>query len=110
MKTSKRTSVHLLLIGLTIFAVYFNALENNFVWDDGTLILDNSLIKSWGNFSKFFVSDLHQVGDNQANFYRPLQLITLCLDYTIWKLNYRGYHFFNIFLHILVAFLLYRLT
>jgi len=99
--------IYPLIIILAVLGVYFNALDNGFVWDDDSLILENSLVRSWDNFLEFFRRDLHRVGDNKANFYRPLQAITFCLDYSIGKLDPAKYHFTNIFLHFSVALNIY---
>lgn len=100
---------HYLLLFFAVFMVYFNALGNDFVWDDISLVVENSLIKSFKNIGSFFSSDLHAVGDNSANFYRPMQLVSFALDYFLYGLNPKGFHFTNILIHFFNVMLFYYL-
>jgi tetratricopeptide (TPR) repeat protein len=77
----------------------------NFIWDDEALILENPFIKSFSNFFKIFLSHLTVYSDR---FYRPIQSISNMLDFSLYKFNYRGYHFTNILLHIFAAILAYK--
>ena len=97
----------ILLIIFLGLIVYSNSLNGKFLWDDNALIKDNVYIRNWSNVEKFFVSDSTNV--TKPVFYRPFQMVTYAVDYSIWKLNVRGYHLTNILLHILVALLLYWL-
>lgn len=87
--------------------LYFNAFAVGFIWDDFSLVVNNPLIKSFTNILRIFSSNLSVQGDI---FYRPIQNLTLMLDFFLYKLDFRGYHLTNIFLHVLVAFLFYRLS
>ncbi|MGD9015558.1 MAG: tetratricopeptide repeat protein, partial [Candidatus Omnitrophota bacterium] len=44
------------------------------------------------------------------NSYRPLQMLSCMLDYSLWKLDVRGYHLSNILLHILATLSIYWLV
>ena len=39
---------------LLTFAVYFNSLEGDFVWDDQTIVIRNDAVKSFANISYVF--------------------------------------------------------
>ncbi|MFH1867699.1 MAG: tetratricopeptide repeat protein [Candidatus Omnitrophota bacterium] len=103
----------LLLIAVVGFSVYANSLTGSFIWDDEGLIEKNSYIKSPAHMPKIFIEDIgsgniSQGGGKKSTFsYRPLQMLTYMLDYSIWKLDVRGYHLTNIILHILTAISLY---
>jgi len=89
---------------------YYNSLQSPFIWDDDALIVKNPIIRSWSNLSKAFTSDLYSGVSFGSNFYRPLQTISYMWDYHLWQLDPYGYHLTNIFLQILVAFLVFLFT
>ena len=94
----------IIFLGLLVYA---NSLSGKFILDDNALIKDNTYIRNWSNVEKFFVSDSTSI--TKPAFYRPFQMVTYAADYSIWKLNAKGYHLTNILLHILAALLLYWL-
>ncbi|MCX5687277.1 MAG: tetratricopeptide repeat protein [Candidatus Omnitrophica bacterium] len=100
--------VYMLLIIFLGFLVYANSLNGKFIWDDDALIKDNVNIRSLHNMENFFVNDSTNIA--KPIFYRPFQMITYAADYSVWKLNFRGYHLTSILLHILTALLLYWLV
>ncbi|MCX5687040.1 MAG: tetratricopeptide repeat protein, partial [Candidatus Omnitrophica bacterium] len=107
---SKEANLYLCLF-LIIFvglAVYSSSLNGQFIWDDDVLVKNNSYIKDWSNVDKLFAGGISTYfSGGGLNFYRPLQMITYVADYSLWKLNIKGYHLTNILLHIGVALLLY---
>ncbi|MBP7056306.1 MAG: tetratricopeptide repeat protein, partial [Candidatus Omnitrophica bacterium] len=46
---------------------------------------------------------------NYYNFYRPIQMITYMIDYSLWGKDPFGFHLTSVLLHIAVALALYRL-
>ncbi|MDD5449442.1 MAG: tetratricopeptide repeat protein [Candidatus Omnitrophica bacterium] len=100
------SSVLIMILGL---AVYANSLNGKFVYDDEILIKNNALVKEWPPASKFFTENMGKFAYVKSPFYRPLQMITYCMDYHVWKLNPMGYHLTNIILHVLVALGIYWL-
>lgn len=113
-KTSMQNSRKIVLISSILiavlgFAVYANSLGGKFVWDDEVLITYNSYLKNWSNVSKFFTQDIGAGAGKKFYSYRPLQMISYLADYSLWKLNVKGYHLTNIFLHILAALGIYSL-
>ncbi len=103
----KKHLIAILLIALVGFLVYANSFQNEFVWDDESLVEKNIYVKNLRYFSKLFTTHLFQAAKKEGNFYRPIQSLTYVLDYSIWKLNPFGYHLTNTILHILVAILIY---
>lgn len=106
-----------ILIIVAGFAVYINSIQGEFFWDDNFLIVDDPQIKSFSNLAKTFTQHIGaenksiELGPNETlYFYRPVQTILFTLEYWLWKLDVRGYHLVNIFLHIAVALSLYWLT
>ncbi|MBN1870252.1 MAG: tetratricopeptide repeat protein [Candidatus Omnitrophica bacterium] len=95
-----------LALVLIIFAgvcVYANSLGGQFVWDDETLVKDNPYIKSWNYLPKIFTSRLGSVVKEEGAFYRPMQIFTYLIDYSIGRLNVLGYHIVSMAWHILAA-------
>jgi tetratricopeptide (TPR) repeat protein len=108
-REKKNLIVLFLLICTSCFLAYFNTLTNPFIWDDEGLILKNSLIKDWHYWRKAFTSDLYFGSSSGSNFYRPIQTLSYIWDYFFWQLNPLGYHITNIFLQIIVSFLVFLL-
>lgn len=99
----------IVLIAIIGFGVYANSLGNQFVWDDDTLIRENAYIKNWGYVAQIFASDMGRGAGGSYFYYRPLQIFTYVIDYSIWRLNPFGYHLTCALLHILAALALYWL-
>ncbi len=102
--------VSVVLIVVSGFVVYFNSLNNGFIWDDYDLVRDNVYVKRWSSLPLVFSTDVAAGGGRQYNFYRPLQMLTYFSDYSLWKLNSVGYHLTNVVLHVLAALTLFWLV
>lgn len=114
MKTKKiaKNKVVLLSIALIIilgFIAYGNSLNGKFIWDDFNLVRDNRHIRNSSNITGIFTQDIGAGAAEKYNFYRPLQMFTYMIDYSLWKLNVKGYHLTNTILHILAALVIYWL-
>jgi protein O-mannosyl-transferase len=98
------------IIILIIFgiSVYFNSLNNGFVYDDITIITENYFLN---NFTKalpdFFSKNYFAIAKETT--YRPVGTLTYFLNYKIWGLNPFGYHLSSVFLHIINILLLFYL-
>ena len=101
--------VSIILIISLGFAVYGNSLRGQFIRDDGPLVKDNLYIKNYSNIPKIFTENIGAGGGEKWNSYRPLQMLSYMMDYSLWKLNVTGYHLTNTLLHILVALSIYWL-
>ena len=102
--------VPIILIIILGSVIYSNSLNGAFIWDDDTLVKENLYIRNWSNIGKFFAGNISTDKSPGFKFYRPFQMITYAIDYSLWKLNVKGYHLTNILLHISVALLLYWLV
>jgi tetratricopeptide (TPR) repeat protein len=99
----------IILIIVLGFAVYSNSLNGKFVWDDKVLVRDNPYIRSFSNITDVFTKNIGKGAGINDYSYRPVQLVTYMVDYLFWKLKPVGYHFTNVFLHILAALSIYGL-
>lgn len=98
----------LLLMLLVVLCAYGPCLKGPFIWDDLSLIVNNTRI---GEPFAGFVSTLYPScrGASSSFYYRPLQAFSYFLDYRIWHFNPFGYHLTNLLIHLLNAFLLFCL-
>ena len=99
----------ILLIVMIAISIYANSFKNSFIWDDQALVLDNPYIKSTNYIKEIFTKHLFHGSGTVSNFYRPMQSLTLLIDYHFWRLNPFGYHLTNLFFHTLNAILIYFL-
>lgn len=107
---SKRpTMISVIFIVILGSVVYCNSLNYKFIWDDYHLIKNNIFIKNWSHFPKIFTSDIVSGAARKSGFYRPIQMLTYMMDYSIWRLNERGYHITNVLLHVFAALIVYWL-
>jgi len=92
-------------------AVYFNSLGGEFIWDDHLLIRENIYLESWANLPEIFSKGITSgAGVIEGSFYRPLQIFSYLLNYSLWGLNPGGYHLTNVLLHVLAAISVYWLA
>jgi tetratricopeptide (TPR) repeat protein len=106
-----------MLAGVLIisFAVYFNSLDGEFVYDDQLQILKNPTIKDTSNIPKMFTQSVWQFlnpADKEAAgpYYRPFFNIALIINYALFQLDVTGWHIFSVLIHLLVTLLVYLLA
>jgi hypothetical protein len=99
--------VVIILIIAVGFGIYFNSLNNKFVFDDFSQITENTDIRDFGNLSRILTRNLGGASAVESKFYRPVQELTLMVDYHFWKLDRFGFHLTNTILHILACMLLF---
>jgi len=97
-----------LIVGLISFAVFYNTFQNQFVFDDESVVQNNQSIQSLSNIPKFFSADegFHKV---IGRYYRPVVSTTYALDYAVWKLDPKGFHITNVLIHVIAALLLFSI-
>jgi tetratricopeptide (TPR) repeat protein len=88
-----------LIISLGIL-IYSNTFQNSFHLDDTRSIVENAVIRDWTN--------LHAIwGFTHARF---IPYFSFALNYHFGELNIWGYHFVNLMIHLINAYLVYWLT
>src|SRR2546423_9907451 len=103
----QRAWVRCALLALLGFAVHFQSLQGQLIWDDQYLARDNPFIKSpWLALEAF---RHHLFLDSFSAHYRPVQNLSLMLDYAFWNANIFGFHLTNVLLHVFSGTLLYFL-
>ena len=98
-----------ILIIILGFTLYGNSLNGKFVCDDNLLVRDNIYIQNRSHIAKIFSKDIAAGAGEKCSSYRPLQMLSYMIDFSLWKLDVRGYHLSNILLHILAALSIYWL-
>lgn len=102
-----KSVIFIILIIILGFTIYLNSLGGAFIWDDFRLVKGNIYIKNWPGLTQVFTKNICAGIGASSSFYRPLQIATYTVDYSLWKLDARGYHLANILLHLLAALTLY---
>ncbi|MEO6695834.1 MAG: hypothetical protein ABIO41_11605, partial [Ignavibacteria bacterium] len=107
MSRLKAIYCYLIIIAVT-YLVYYNSLTNEFVFDDESVIVNNSSIQNTGNIPSFFTADegFHKV---IGRYYRPIVSASYAIDHSIWGLNPYGFHLTNIIIHIISCLLLFKI-
>ncbi len=107
MLSIKSVYCYLIIIAVT-FIVFGNTLDNQFVFDDESVVVNNLSIQSTSNIPKFFTAEegFHKV---IGKYYRPIVSASYAIDYSLWGLNPYGFHLTNIIIHCIASLLLFRI-
>lgn len=101
------------IIVLACLAVYFNALFNDFVYDDKFQVIENRWIKDIRYVPDIFSTDVWKFsGEAEAtsNYYRPMMHVGYMLAYLIFGLEAWGFHLVNILFHAGASILVFVIT
>ncbi len=109
MKDNTKNILVIITIIILTSLSYFNTLNNSFVYDDNTYVVENRQIRSASNIPKAFISSYPPDSKGQG-LYRPMVTISYIFDYAIWGLNPKGFHLANIIFHILTSIIAYLLA
>lgn len=104
--------ISIILIIILGCIVYANSMGGKFLYDDERLVKNNVYIKQWSNLPRIFTEDIGAGAGSvyfHYNFYRPIQMLTYMVDYSMWGTMPFGYHLTSILLHIAVAVAIYFL-
>jgi tetratricopeptide (TPR) repeat protein len=99
----------LLILAIAGFFVYFNSFSNQLFWDDDDMITNNVYVHDLSYFPKYFSESLIAGAGQVDNYWRPLVLLSLAVDYHFFGLNSAGYHVVNLLWHLLAAWLAFLL-
>lgn len=95
--------------GLAI-AIYLGALGFPFVFDDVPQILHNPRVQEWFYLPQYFTHSLWSHLGTPDNYYRPLFLVWMLLNFKAFGTDPKGWHFAGLVLHGMVTWLVYRVT
>jgi tetratricopeptide (TPR) repeat protein len=100
--------IYYAIIGTAAFLVYWNALSNDFVFDDESVVLGDPTITSLSNIPKYFTAQegFHKV---IGRYFRPVISTSYAIDYALYGLKPFGYHLTNVIIHVINSLLFYYL-
>lgn len=106
--SSRRPNRAPLIVALAL-VTYVNSLQNELVFDDRGVVIDNPVVRRLdlkGIFTHGFWGR-PKADPAHTGSYRPLTTLTYALNYAAGELRPQGYHLVNILLHALCSFLAY---
>ena len=92
-------------LAVLVVALYLKTVNYEFTnYDDSRLVVENPMIRGLGpgHLWRMFT-------ERVMLRYYPVRLVSLALDYRVWRLDPRGYHITNILLHMVNVLLVYGL-
>ena len=100
-----------LLILATIVS-YANVTQNDFVWDDRPLILENHHLRSIGYLDDLFLQDFfsHSSDELKYGYYRPLITLSYMVDLSVGGDRPAWFHVANVLWHLGCVLLVWRLA
>jgi len=94
---------------LVVLLLYLPTLQYDFVWDDGTLIVNNPFLSQASPFELFtqgfWSNPKVEMSQSDMTYYRPLSNLSLYVDRQVWGLQPSGYHLTNVIINTAVALL-----
>jgi tetratricopeptide (TPR) repeat protein len=96
------------LLTVITFLLFYNTLPNEFVFDDESVIVNNSALTDLSNIPEYFTGSegFHKV---IGKYYRPVVSTSYTIDYALWGLKPGGFHFTNILIHITASLILFNI-
>ena len=98
--------IALAIIGVAVLAAYRGSFAVPFFFDDTKAIVDNPTIRDLGRIGTV----LSPPADGGGMAGRPIVNLSLALNYAVGRLDPRGYHVFNLLLHLAAAGMIYALV
>jgi len=95
------------LLAIAVVGVFYNGLDNGFVWDDQVQIVNNPWIKDVAYLDDLFSSDVfrHYQTVEDTNYYRPLAHVVYMATWQLFGASARAFHAVNLLLHLAVTLL-----
>lgn len=93
---------------LATAAIYAQSLSFHFVFDDLPQIVLNQRIRDWSSLPQFFTASTWGVSETILQ-YRPLFLLWLRLNHSLFETSPMGWHATTLAAHLAVVWLVYRL-
>ena len=102
----KNTSWVVILILLITILAFSDSISNSFLtnWDDNTYIINNPQVKDFSVNGIKNIFSSYQIGN-----YHPLTMLSYTIEYKLFGLNPKVFHFFNLLFHLINVWLVFRL-
>ncbi len=104
-----------LFIILLAMIVYWPSLSGDFIFDDNSLIKNNSYVKELHRVFSYLTQEdgitdkTDTPGHLHTGYYRPLLNFSYYIDYKIWEMKAFGFRLTNIILHLICCLLIFQL-
>jgi Tfp pilus assembly protein PilF len=101
----RRPAVLAVLVGAVSFLLYCGTLAFKFVYDDKLQVIDNVAITGWRYVPQYFSNSVWALIDPHiaSNYYRPIFLLWLKINYSLFGLAPAGWHALCVLLHVLAT-------
>lgn len=115
LKQSRAPVVPRLIVWLALaltFLAYVGTLSYQFVYDDNQQIVLNRFLTSWHYVPRYFTEHVwgHQNPNAPGNYYRPIFLLWLYINRSLFGLQPAWWHLSTVAAHVCVTFLVYLLV
>jgi tetratricopeptide (TPR) repeat protein len=92
--------------------IYVATLSFGFVYDDIPQILKNPAVHEWRFVPQYFTSHVWAAiyPNSSGNYYRPLFLLWLKVNYALFGANAWGWHLTSVLCHVLATWLVFRIA
>jgi protein O-mannosyl-transferase len=109
--TIRPVTMEILACGITALA-YLGTLAFGFVYDDVPQILKNPAIQDWHYLPQYYSSHVWAAiyPNSAGNYYRPLFLLWLRLNYALFGADPAGWHATSVLCHIVATCLVFRVA
>jgi protein O-mannosyl-transferase len=101
-----------LAVALLTFAVFAPTLNYGFVYDDHAQIVETKQLNSWRMIPNYFSGHVWKwkSPEGKGVYYRPVFLLWLLLNQTLFGLSPAMWHLTTVLVHVLATFLVYALA
>src|SRR3989442_1248990 len=98
-----------LLIVLVTAGIYVNTLSFGFVYDDNAQFVTSAYVHSWKFVPRYFQEHVwsHHWLNSPGSYYRPVFLLWLLVNYSLFGLNPFWWHLAIVVTHLLSTLLFY---
>jgi len=112
LKPANRSPLLLAFSLLLTALAYVGTLRFQFVYDDLPQIVRNPFIVSWHSIPRYFTMHVwsHIFPNQPGNYYRPIFMLWLLLNHSLFGLHPWGWHATAVALHVLTTYLVYLLA
>jgi tetratricopeptide (TPR) repeat protein len=103
----------LLVVLVSVAAIYVDSLTGPFVWDDHLLVEEAAAVRSAQRLSAYFTAPFWVENEQSADvraYYRPIVTLSYALDFRVHGDNPAGYHVTNLLIHLVNTGLLFALA
>lgn len=97
----RATWFQLTCLAICILLAYGPSVTAPFIWDDEVMVVGNGLIRPESPVSSIFTSSAFGEAFDGSSFYRPLQILSYKVDFSLWGLSPAGYRATSILIHFL---------